>query len=1338
MAVSSSVDLAPLFGNLPFSEGGISTDYLVGAFIKSAAFANGVWTLTFQNSNGVEKTSILSPGWEVAATEPSNPYEGQGWYDTTSNSLKLYNGTAFASLTGTLLADGSVTKVKLKDASVTPPKLDAGDATKQDAFLARLNALRRDLNNIATLTIAKQRTLLLATGTLIDGARPAPSAAYSGRTWIDDHNDRAYVCRNRQEVSTAVGGLWADADTTTAGIEIAERLADLDDPASVDDYAYTYSDNKWWRGAVRNTQNVWRETQPTTALSGKLTLTPNWNTVWLGQHRWDYNATQQLPHSALPAATDYYFYNTRTVTVRKFKRIDYSAAGTVFDHWQWESLVATAAEIDIIEARDGNLPALASDGTDDRQIAVANDGLHFVRLVPEAATAATVGTWTSYVFSKSNPTRTYIGVVSTDDPPSGTVGDFYYNSTFHRWRIYAAAGTWAWFNDHWEDLSDEDTAWPVRFVGHHATRAEATAYAASSGIKTGETFVAFTGSEIETASQFNAGSSARFSRHWRFLPAGVAGTPTTDNDDYLNALAFAVASGVVTAKATLHDGDVVTATGANLLAPLASPALTGKPTSPTPLAAGPAKQVATKKYVDDEAAKLAKVDIAEAIARDEEDVDLGTRVTNEATARSEEDTTLAKRITLNASGVIALANRIDALGGGGGGLIETILFDGKVRGSSSNVLRTLNNGASPPYTDDVVVPETGDLLFMAYIAANGAYAGHFQIPAKEFITRVGVSGATSGQGQSTGFSFPVGQNRAITVTHRVFSAAKRFLWSSSHDIGGTSTEWRLEITHLTPAPPDAGDPSYKPGLAPFRFVGSDRAAAVAAREEYFLGEVALSQAYVDIYSAGNASRIRVTLDPSVTEQVGAAGNAWNLVLGVDHTNTSVTITPDTAAKTFTLRLPDAGIRLDALATDLDSNTRLNAEVVGNGSSLVNYIATWGPNPSSGSTSPFGGGAVQSTTERTAWRANYEADPELVLVLDYGIVEEYQHWNVAVAPIVSDWETVLTLIDPPLPILSAGSSQNLFTGTSRTAAAAARDEYSLRNPGVTQATRLLPLGTSTTQGVLVTLTADAAIGTVGNTWAVVANGAAFAGSNSALTYDVVQQVVGVNYNSANLTAEALAHLFNVTPGFSAELVGGISQRAVGFIAAQIAGAFAGGVNAAFNARTVWIADYDNDSDQYITLSYGQILERQVRRTSMWATVDTIEIPKAVPAGVRLLVHDNAVPGENFQWWQNVTNSAVGQSFIERTGGTIQMETVGSQYLSIPAINSVVYFRVSDGTNTTLATLAHLVLPDGSRVASAITVMLGSQPILLTILASGRVVGTRPTVGTTNVGLDAWVQ
>ena len=580
MAVPSSREALRLGGNLAFFSGGMSVDSLLGAFIKSSEFANGVWTLTFQNASGVEDTADLPPGWVVAAVEPTSPYIGQGWFDTTSTLLKIYNGSSFESLTGVAgsLADNSVTTAKIagnavttakiatgavtggklasssvtegkigidavttakiadnavtsaqiaddavgtneiENDKVTTAKLDAGDAVKQDAFLARLNALRRDLNNIATLTTAEQRTLLLALGSLIDGPRPEPSAVYSARTWIDDHDDRAYVCRNRQEVSAVLGGGFADAATTTAGIEIAENLADLDDPASNLDFAYTYSDNKWWKGTTVGGVDVWRETQPTTALNTRLTLTPNWTTVWLGQHRWDYNARQQLPQSALPAATDYYFFNSRTVTIRKFNRASYVATGTVSDHWQWEPLVATAAEIDIIEARDGNLPPLANDGTDDRQIAVANDGIHFVKLSPEAATPATTGAWTSYVYSTVSPARAYIGVLAQDDPPGSVVGDFYYNSTWHKWRIYRAAGEWAWFNDHWEDLSDEDVAWPVRFVGYHRSRAEATAYAASSGITTGQTFVAFTGSEIETGSTFFQGTSARFSRHWRFIP----------------------------------------------------------------------------------------------------------------------------------------------------------------------------------------------------------------------------------------------------------------------------------------------------------------------------------------------------------------------------------------------------------------------------------------------------------------------------------------------------------------------------------------------------------------------------------------------------------------------------------------------------------------------------------------------------------------------------------------------------------------------------------------------------------------------------------------------------
>ena len=529
-------------------------------------------------------------------------------------------------------------------------------------------------------------------------------------------------------------------------------------------------------------------------------------------------------------------------------------------------------------------------------------------------------------------------------------------------------------------------------------------------------------------------------------------------------------------------------------------------------------------------------------------------------------------------------------------------------------------------------------------------------------------------------------------------------------------------------------PAWTPGIIPNRWPGSDRATAIAGEEEYFLGEVSLSQAYVNIFASGMASHIRVTLDPSVPTQVGAAGNDWNLVLGTDHANASVTIVPDTPAKTFTLRLPAAGITLDVLAADLNHNSRLNTEVVGNGLSLVNYAATWGPNPVVGSMSPFGNGGDQSTTERTAYRASYIANPNHVIVLDYDDTEEYRHWSTTLA----DWETVLTLIDPQLPIWSPAPTQNFFEGATRTEANAARDLYSLRNAGVVQASRFLPLGTSPTVGVRVTLTSDVAIGGVGNTWVTVANGSAFEGSNSATAYDIVGQELGINYNDATLTAAELAHILNVTPGFSAELEGGISPSAVGFIAAQLAGMFSGGVNAGLNPRTAWVAILDADGDLYITIRYGQIIERQVRRHSMWVTVDTIQLPLVTPAGVHLLTHPNASPGENFSWWQNVTNSAVGQSFIERTGGTIPVPEVGSEYLTIPATNSIIYFRLSDGNNTVITTLAHLVLPDGTRVASAVTVMLGAQPILITILASGRVVGTRPTSGTTNVGLDAWVQ
>ena len=1840
MAVSASRDALQLTGNLAFGAGGVDVKHLIGSFIKTVHFTrDNDYIVIFQNSSGVEDNIILPPGWLIAAIEPTNPspYKGMGWYDTISNSLKIHDGSSFVVLTGgTLLADGSVTTVKIKDDAVTPAKLDADNATKQDAFLLRLNALRRDLNNIATLTIAEQRTLLLSLGSLIDGPRPAPSAAYSGRTWIDDHNDRSYVCRNRQEVSTAVGGLWSDASTTTAGIEIAENVADLEDPANPvsSDYAYTYSDNKWWRGAVLNSRNVWRETQPITALSGRLTVTQGWTTVWLGKHRWDYNATQQLPHSALPANTDYYFYNTRTVTIRKFTRADYSAAGTVSDHWQWESLVATAAEIDIIEARDGNLPPLANDGTDDRQIAIANDGIHFVQLIPEAATPATVGTWTAYDYSKTNPYRKYIGVISTDDPSGSTVGDFYYNSTWHRWRIYRPAGNWAWFNDHWEDLSDEDSAWPVRFVGHHGSRAEALAYAASSGITTGQTFVAFTGSQIETGSQFFQGNSARFSRRWRFLPLnqptststlflddvysmpggpseavdiesgrngrfyktvygldhgvrfnaitlqgkapatfatyrlrllkGVNPSPpnetvitggdllwpltplqlvesanveSTDlfsrkftfptislnrgeylvvewgrpyggdercfvrvvrdltehhsfsafrfigsgtdgldedgnrnidnvewtnaglwieieyaieydvnaavaahgNDDFTQSGAFSLVDDNLSLQLTRElggqvDVPIIDLSGVGLASPaftgtptaptpvtlssdtqiatkkyvddnagagladdsvttvkikddavtnakmadnaistaeiaddsvnpdkliadsidqktemrtriaaaaIDSPALTGAPTAPTPVTAGGNTQIATKKYVDDaavggnaglvrgpllaqvtlpttsrvvgqavftsselawsipagvtgvtasaldilnldaipdnvgdaaigifvcvtvgtdeilcelfpwlqstsstsgssswrtkanlfiavelgksaivgnaywymqlqslvggtavqsydadtkvnvylaraagpagpvgpegsvsaaqldtEVAERKRVDVAEAVVRGNADTDLGTRITNEntgrtegdtdeATARANEDTALSGRITATRAvadaGVLAVTNettarevadtalgvRIDGLGGGGG-LTETTLFDGKVRGSTTSVLRSLNNAATPAYTDEVVVPETGDLLFTAYIASNGSYAGHFQIPAKEFITRNGTPGTTSGQGQSTGFSFPVGQNRAITVTHRTVGSTKRFLWSSSHNV---STDWRLEIIHLTPAPPGPEEPSYKPGPALFRFIGLDRDAAVAAREKYFAGVVSISQAYVNIFNAGMTSYIQVTLQPPPIEQVGAAGNAWNLVLGTDHTNTSVTISPNTPGKTFTLRLPDAGITLDALAADLDSNSRLNAQVVGDGNALVDYTATWGANPTVGSVSPFSHGGDQIITERTAWRAEYIANPNFVLVLDYGILEEYQHWAVAVAPAVSDWETVFTLIKPPVSDYSPGLTPNTFRGANRAEALAALDEYVDGVSLITQAS--LRIYSDADNYITVSLNAVVAVGPKGNKWSLRWGGdSSSAGEIDLNTVDSLFRAT-LKWDSNNSTLADLHAEFSRDSKFSSVVTGDDASVAsiTETFGSDVIGNtvfFTGGLRTHTDTH-VWFSHYADNPAATVTLEYESRQEMQVWDAALvnFRTVFTLLDSPTKPNPFTVLTHPSDIPTEDWQWTLGVELTE--DQLIGRAGGTVMAPTTKDIRPLVPVNSTEVHFRFIDHTSTyrDQVYIAALILPSGNKVAGMnASFALGADLFHLRISDVGAVYLKRATTGTTTVLCDIW--
>ena len=699
----------------------------------------------------------------------------------------------------------------------------------------------------------------------------------------------------------------------------------------------------------------------------------------------------------------------------------------------------------------------------------------------------------------------------------------------------------------------------------------------------------------------------------------------------------------------------------------------------------------------------------------------------------------ATEVTARKSGDAALGIRLDALavsgGGGGGGLTETILFDGDVAGSSSNVLRGLYQGASPAVTDEIVVPETGDLLFTVYPKTTNAFAGHYQIAAEDFITRVGADGVQSGQGQNTGFSFPVGQNRAFTVTHRVVGGVKRFLWSTSHDANLT---WRLEIIHLTPA---TSGPSYQPGPAHFRFVGSDRKAAVAARDKYFLGEIALTQAYVDIFSIKTSSYIRVTLDRSVTEQMGTAGNAWNLVLGTDHTNTAVTITPNTPAKTFTLRLPDAGITLDTLAADLDGNARLHAQVAGNGSALVDYDATWGSSPAVGAVSPFRHGGDKSTIERTAWRAEYIANPNFVLVLAYGILEEYQHWAVAVAPAISDWETVLTLIDPPTPNYKPGPTPNAFRGANRAAAVSARDKYLDSVSGITQAfTRIY---SDADNYITVSLDATVAKGPKGNKWSMQWGGdSSSAGEIELETFDSLFRAT-LKWDVNATTLAGLHSEFSGDSKFSSVVIGddtSVVSVVETFGADEIGNTifFQGGGRTHIDIPHTWFAHYVDNEAATITLEYESRQEMQVWDVPSidFRTAFTLLDSPTKPNPFTVLIHDDTAP-DNYQW--TAVAGSTETEMIQRIAGTVTNPTRGTVRPVIPASGKEIWVRLSKGGNDiNTIEMDELILPNGDKADSQVEFRLGVSGIHLRIDSTGHVFVRRTTgtSGNVTVGCDIW--
>ena len=383
--------------------GGPILDISGGPLTPSAALrAAGVVSV---RGGKITRVNAAGDGWEavpghvIAATAPADVFEGLLWYDTTNKTLKHYNGTAFVAVVGTagVPAAGSITEAQLAaavqaklktdaqvttianaralarytaaekaklgaspaDASITPAKLDAANATKQDAFLTRLNALRRDLNNLATLSPSAQRAALSSLGSIIEGSRQIPSADFAGRVWIDGTNDQAHICRNDPEVTTATTGGFADA-TIPSTVQVVEFVGDLVAPTMVGQWAYTYGDNHFWIGTSGPGAGYhFSQTDDHTVLAALVTGASSVG-EWLGQGNWDGAAVARLPIDGLPANREYFFWHTGTLTIRRLNPASYVAANTTIDHWKWVPVSANAANV-LDWAETGNLELVPVD-----------------------------------------------------------------------------------------------------------------------------------------------------------------------------------------------------------------------------------------------------------------------------------------------------------------------------------------------------------------------------------------------------------------------------------------------------------------------------------------------------------------------------------------------------------------------------------------------------------------------------------------------------------------------------------------------------------------------------------------------------------------------------------------------------------------------------------------------------------------------------------------------------------------------------------------------------------------------------------------------------------------
>ena len=191
------------------------------------------------------------------------------------------------------------------------------------------------------------------------------------------------------------------------------------------------------------------------------------------------------------------------------------------------------------DARDGRLPAIASNGNDDEKVGIANGGTYRVIIDPIPASDATADSWASFVNAN------YLGEFDDDDDvTSPQIEHFYWSIRRRHLRIYMliveGSGLAPHLVERFVTFEPGETNYPPNFIGGYDTRQDALDAAEYHGIEVGENFTAFTGTDLETATNFTPSEDGtNLWRHWLFVPDEAVTGVRIKGDGIFDPLDFA-------------------------------------------------------------------------------------------------------------------------------------------------------------------------------------------------------------------------------------------------------------------------------------------------------------------------------------------------------------------------------------------------------------------------------------------------------------------------------------------------------------------------------------------------------------------------------------------------------------------------------------------------------------------------------------------------------------------------------------------------------------------------------------------------------------------------------